>query len=80
MYMRSLEDNQNIIDSVRTEFDALLNSKDAIIQDLQGELATAKQLKEEAVMKSKVYSEENVRLNSLLNKQEKEYSTRLDDL
>lgn len=80
MYMRSLEDNQNITDSVRTEFDAQLNSKDAIIQNLQGELTKAQQLKEEAVMKSKAYSEENARLNSLLDKQEKEYGTRLDDL
>lgn len=80
MYMRSLEDNQNITDSVRTEFDALLNSKDTIIQNLQSELITAKQLKEEAVIKSKTYSEENLRLNSLLDRQEKEYNTRLNDL
>ena len=45
MYMRSLEDNQNITNSVRTEFDALLNSKDTIIQNLQSELITTKQLK-----------------------------------
>ena len=35
MYMSSLEDNQNITETVRTEFDALLKSKDATIQDLQ---------------------------------------------
>lgn len=80
MYMRSLEDNQNITNSVRTEFDALLNSKDTIIQNLQSELITTKQLKEEAVIKSKTYSEENIRLNSLLDRQEKEYNTRLNDL
>lgn len=80
MYMRSLEDNQNITDSVRTEFDALLNSKDTIIQNLQSELATARQLKEEAVIKAKTYSEENARLNSLLDRQEEEYRTRLNDL
>lgn len=80
MYMRSLEDNQNITDSVRTEFDALLNSKDTIIQNLQSELATARQLKEEAVIKAKTYSEENARQNSLLDRQEEEYRTRLNDL
>lgn len=80
MYMRSLEDNQNITDSVRTEFDALLNSKDTIIQNLQSELATARQLKEEAVIKAKTYIEENARLNSLLDRQEEEYRTRLNDL
>lgn len=33
--MGSLEDNQNVTETVRTEFDALLQSKDATIQDLQ---------------------------------------------
>lgn len=33
--MGSLEDNQNVTETVRTEFDALLKSKDATIQDLQ---------------------------------------------
>ena len=35
MFMGSLEDNQNVTETVRTEFDALLKSKDATIQDLQ---------------------------------------------
>lgn len=35
MFMGSLEDNQNVTETVRTEFDALLQSKDATIQDLQ---------------------------------------------
>ena len=33
--MGSLEDNQNVTETVRTEFDALLKTKDAPIQDLQ---------------------------------------------
>ena len=32
MFMGSLEDNQNITETVRTEFDALLTSKDAVIR------------------------------------------------
>lgn len=35
MYMTSLEENQNITDIVHAEFEALLMSKDRIIQDLQ---------------------------------------------
>lgn len=35
MFMNSLEDNQNITETVRSEFDALLTSKDTTIQDLQ---------------------------------------------
>ena len=42
----NLEDNQNLTEIVRTEFDTLLKSKDAITQDLQVKLSTAKQLKE----------------------------------
>ena len=48
MFMGSLEDNQNITATVRTEFEAQLKSKDAVIQDLQEKLTVAKQLKEEA--------------------------------
>ena len=40
----ALEDNQNITETVRTEFDTLLISKDAIIQDLQSQLTASKQL------------------------------------
>lgn len=38
MYMRVLEDNENITSTVRTEFESLLKSKDVTIQDLQGKL------------------------------------------
>ena len=46
MFMGTLEDNQNITETVRTEFDALLISKDVIIQDLQSQLTASKQLME----------------------------------
>lgn len=35
MYMGALEDNQNISETIRTEFAALLNSKDKTIQEFQ---------------------------------------------
>ena len=41
MFMGSLDDNQNITETVRTEFDGLLKSKDATIQDLQEKIKVA---------------------------------------
>ena len=62
MFMGSLEDNQNITETVRTEFDAMLKSKDSTIQDLQGQLSVAKQLKADATEKAKTFSDENADL------------------
>lgn len=80
MYMSSLEDNQNITETVRTEFDALLKSKDATIQDLQEKLTVAKQLKEEATTRAKAHADENVRLNSVIDSLNTEYNSKMDDM
>ena len=80
MYMGSLEDNQNITETVRTEFDALLQSKDAVIQDLQSRLVSANQSKEEAVSKAKTYEDENKTLSSNIEKLQKEYMQKTNDL
>lgn len=80
MFMSSLEDNQNITDTIRTEFEALLQSKDTIIQDLQSQLTVAKQLKEEAFRKAKTHVDENNRLNEYLESLKKEYSSKMDDM
>lgn len=80
MYMGSLEDNQNITETIRTEFDALLKSKDATIQDLQAQLTTAKQLKEEAARQSKYYADENSRLSNHIESLTSEYESKMGDL
>lgn len=80
MFMGSLEDNQNITVTVRTEFEAQLNSKDAVIQDLQEKLTVAKQLKEEATRKAQSYADENTRLNDYNVSLEAEYKTKTEDL
>ena len=80
MYMSSLEDNQNITETVRTEFDALLKSKDTTIQDLQEKLTVAKQLKEDATMKAKAHAEENARLNSVIDSLNTEYNSKMDNM
>ena len=80
MYMSSLEDNQTITETVRTEFDALLKSKDATIQDLQEKLTVAKQLKEEATTRAKAHADENARLNSVIDSLNTEYNSKMDDM
>lgn len=80
MYMSSLEDNQNITETVRTEFDALLKSKDATIQDLQEKLTVAKQLKEEATTRARSHADENNRLNSVIDSLNNEYNSKMDDM
>ena len=80
MYMGSLEDNQNVTETVRTEFDALLKSKDATIQDLQGQLTVAKEVKEEEAKKAKYYSDENDRLNGVIESLNTEYNAKMYDM
>lgn len=80
MFMDSLEDNQNIAELVRVEFDAQLKSKDVIIQDLQAQLAMAKQLKEDAAMKAKAHIDENTRLHSVIDSLTKEYEAKAGDM
>jgi len=80
MYMATLEDNQNITETVRTEFDALLKSKDVTIQNLQEQLAKAKQLQVESAESAKIHEEENTRLKNHIDKLSKEYDAKLDDL
>jgi len=79
-YMGSLEDNQNLSQTIRTEFEAQLKSKDTTIQDLQSQLTTTKQIKEEAASKAQMYEDENARLNSVIDSLTKEYNTKMDDL
>ena len=80
MFMGSLEDNQNITETVRTEFEALLQSKDTTIQDLQSQLTVAKQLKEEATTRAKAHADENARLNSVIDSLNTEYNSKMDDM
>ena len=80
MYMNSLEDNQNMTETVRTEFDALLKSKDITIQDLQEKLNLAKQEKDDAIAKAKEVSNENVKLNSTIENLKIEYKFKMDDM
>jgi len=80
MYMANLEDTENMRETVRTEFDALLKSKDISIQNLQEQLALAKQQKDESAERAKTHAEENSRLSDTIDKLNREYNTKLDSL
>lgn len=79
MFMGSLEDNQNITETVKTEFEALLNSKDTTIQDLQTKVAEFKQQKESSTAKANTLEDENKRLNDVINTLNKEFNAKVDD-
>lgn len=80
MYMGSLEDNQNITDTVRSEFEALLQSKDTVIQDLQAQLTTAKQLREQSTARAKEFADQNAQLNDTIQNLQTEYEAKTTDL
>ncbi len=80
MFMGSLEDNQNITETIRAEFDALLKSKDAVIKDLQDKLAAADQMKEDAVLQAGTFADENARLNEVIEGLNSEYKLKIDDM
>jgi len=80
MYMGSLEDNQNMSEIVRTEFDALLKSKDSTIQNLQEQLAAAKQITEEASQNAKMLAEQNSNLKLECEILENDYKRHVEHL
>lgn len=80
MYMSVLEDNQNVTNLVRTEFEAQLNSKDNVIQDLQKQLAKARQAEQEATADAEGLKEENARLNKHIASLIDEFEAKTKDL
>ena len=80
MFMGSLEDNQNITETVRTEFDGLLKSKDATIQDLQEKIKVAKQLQQDSDEKAKTYADANTDLVKKLEKLQLDSDAKINDL
>jgi chromosome segregation ATPase len=80
MYTTALQENKSTKETVRAEFEALLKSKDTVIQELQAQVTTAKQLKEDATDKAKVYADENVRLNNTIETLNSEYKNKLEDV
>lgn len=73
MYMDSLEENQNTEMLVCGQYEAVLKSKDTVIQDLQNKLAEAIELKNEAVSKYRKGADEKVLLENQLDSLKKEF-------
>lgn len=67
-------------ETVRTEFDALLKSKDATIQDLQNKLEIAKTCQQESDEKAKILSDANADLKNKLLKLQSDANTKIGDL
>ena len=80
MFMGSLEDNQNITETVRTEFDGLLKSKDATFQDLQEKIKVAKQLQQDSDEKAKTFADANTDLVKKLEKLQLDSDAKINDL
>jgi len=79
-YMSSLEENQNLTETIKSQFEALLQSKDTTIQNLQKNLAEAEKIKEKAVADFKVYSNENINLKNEIERLKNEYNSKINDL
>lgn len=80
MYMAVLEDNQNVTALVKAEFEAHLNSKDNVIQDLQKQLAKAKEIEATATAQAEGYKTENERLNKHIESLIDEFEAKTKDL
>lgn len=74
MFMGSLEDNQNVRETVRTEFDALLKSKDETILSLQGQLKEAEGKRKEA---ENARDSKQEQIESLESRIENEYESEM---
>lgn len=76
MFMGSLDDNRNIQETVRTQFDAQLNSKDTTILNLQDENKKLKTERDQAISIRATLEEQ---INLLNDRIKNEYEKRLVD-
>lgn len=76
MFMGSLDDNRNMQETVRTQFDAQLNSKDTTILNLQDENKKLKTERDQAISIRATLEEQ---INLLNDRIKNEYEKRLDD-
>lgn len=80
MYMQALENGQNATNLAKTQFEAQLNSKDNVIQDLQKQLATAKETEATATADAEGLKKENARLNKHVASLIDEFEAKTKDL
>lgn len=80
MYMGCLEDNQNITETIRTEFAALLTSKDNVIQNLQEKICMLETSEKVATTQANSLFEENKQLQDKIINLEENYQTKITDM
>lgn len=80
MFTKALQSNHDMRETVMTEFEALLQSKDDVIQDLQSKLKVAQDLKADAVEKAKQYVNENNDLTKELEEIKADREAKVNDL
>lgn len=73
MYMDSLEENQNTKILVSGQYEAVLKSKDTVIQDMQKKLEEAIELKNDAVSKYRKGADEKLLLGNQLDSMKKDF-------
>ncbi len=79
-YMSALEDNQNIKETVRTEFSAQLRAKDELISDLQQQKKEAEEAKQQAAADAKKATKEADQLRKDLEETQKRCEDLKDSL
>lgn len=67
-YMVALEDYQNVKQTVRTEFNALIHSKNGLIEDLQQQKKAAEEAMKQATAEAKMATDEADQLRKDLNR------------
>lgn len=80
MFTKALQSNHDMRETVMTEFEALLQSKDDVIQDLQSKLKVAQDLKADAVEKAKQYVNDNNDLAKELEEIKADREAKVNDL
>lgn len=80
MFMSSLEDNQNLSTTIRSEFEAMLISKDKIIKELQDKMSEGEQLKKDLSDVVQNLNKENIELKSSLEKTTTQYENEIINL
>lgn len=80
MYMTILEENQNVKGLVRAEFEALLKSKDIVIQELQQKLELEKQSQKQTTNETMVLKTNNEKLSGKISVLEAKYDTDISNL
>ena len=80
MFTKALQSNHDMRETVMTEFEALLQSKDDVIQDLQSKLKVAQDLKADAVEKAKQYVNDNNDLTKELEEIKADREAKVNDL